>query len=109
MGGDRHRGRGDPHRGIRTTWGGGIRTESSRLAGPRHPHPPPHRARPAPPPAVSPVDCAAAAAANLGWVEDCASHLLAVLALDRFGDYLSDQVGVGGGGIGAGRGLGTPA
>eukprot|EP00887_Chlorella_sp_A99_P001519 scaffold8.g1519.t1 len=41
---------------------------------------------------VSPADAAGAAAANRTWLEDCASHLLCVLALDRFGDYLSDQV-----------------
>ena len=42
--------------------------------------------------AVSAADAAAAAAANAGWLEDCAIHLLCVLALDRFGDFVSDQV-----------------
>ncbi len=46
--------------------------------------------------AVSEADVAAAAAANTGWLEDCAIHLLCVLALDRFGDFVSDQVGGGG-------------
>ena len=45
---------------------------------------------------VSASDAAAAAASNARWVEDCAIHLLCVLALDRFGDFLSDQVGGGG-------------
>lgn len=35
---------------------------------------------------------AAAAAANAAWLEDCIVHLLCVLALDRFGDFGSDQV-----------------
>lgn len=42
---------------------------------------------------VSAADVAAAAAANAAWLEDCAIHLLCVLALDRFGDFVSDQVG----------------
>lgn len=42
--------------------------------------------------AVSIAEAAAAHAANAGWVEDCAIHLLCVLALDRFGDFVSDQV-----------------
>ena len=46
---------------------------------------------------VSVVDVAAARAANSGWLEDCAIHLLCVLALDRFGDFVSDQVGWVGG------------
>lgn len=29
---------------------------------------------------------------NRAWVEECATHLLCVLALDRFGDYTSDGV-----------------
>ncbi|KAL4458077.1 hypothetical protein ABPG75_012942 [Micractinium tetrahymenae] len=41
---------------------------------------------------VSVADATAAAAANAGWLEDCAIHLLCVLALDRFGDFVSDQV-----------------
>lgn len=31
-------------------------------------------------------------AANRAWLEECVVHLLCVLALDRFGDYVSDQV-----------------
>lgn len=34
----------------------------------------------------------AAAAANAAWLEDVIMHLLCVLALDRFADYVSDQV-----------------
>jgi hypothetical protein len=34
----------------------------------------------------------AAAVANAAWLEDVVGHLLAVLALDRFADYVSDQV-----------------
>lgn len=34
----------------------------------------------------------AAHASNLQWLEDCAIRLLCVLALDRFGDFTSDQV-----------------
>ena len=30
---------------------------------------------------------------NREWLEDCAVHLLCVLALDRFADFISDQVG----------------
>ncbi|KAI3435532.1 hypothetical protein D9Q98_001597 [Chlorella vulgaris] len=41
---------------------------------------------------VSVADVTAAAAANARWLEDCAIHLLCVLALDRFGDFVSDQV-----------------
>ena len=33
-----------------------------------------------------------ARASNLQWLEDCAIRLLCVLALDRFGDFTSDQV-----------------
>jgi hypothetical protein len=29
---------------------------------------------------------------NAAWLEECAVRLLCVLALDRFGDYVSDQV-----------------
>lgn len=37
--------------------------------------------------------CAAQAAADrAAWLQDCISLLLAVLALDRFADYVSDQV-----------------
>ncbi len=42
---------------------------------------------------VTGSDAAAAHASNALWVEDCAIHLVCVLALDRFGDFLSDQVG----------------
>jgi len=37
------------------------------------------------------ADAAAAAAANAVWLEDAAVRLLCVLALDRFGDFVSDQ------------------
>ncbi len=37
-------------------------------------------------------EAASAAAANAAWLEECVIHLLCVLALDRFGDYVSDQV-----------------
>ncbi|EFJ48605.1 hypothetical protein VOLCADRAFT_60315, partial [Volvox carteri f. nagariensis] len=41
----------------------------------------------------APLDgVAAARASNRRWLEDCIVHLLCVLALDRFGDYGSDQV-----------------
>lgn len=33
-----------------------------------------------------------ARSSNLQWLEDCAVRLLCVLALDRFGDFTSDQV-----------------
>ena len=41
---------------------------------------------------VRPEQAVAAAVANLVWLEDCAARLICVLALDRFGDYVSDQV-----------------
>jgi hypothetical protein len=41
--------------------------------------------------AVTAEQAAAAAAANAAWLEDCAIRLMCVLALDRFGDYVSDQ------------------
>lgn len=41
---------------------------------------------------VKASDVNAATAANAAWLEDCAIHLLCTLALDRFGDYTSDQV-----------------
>lgn len=41
---------------------------------------------------VTPEDAGAAAAANAAWLEDCVIRLLCVLALDRFGDFVSDQV-----------------
>lgn len=40
------------------------------------------------------ADAAARAAeARAAWLQDCISLLLAVLALDRFADYVSDAVG----------------
>jgi hypothetical protein len=44
---------------------------------------------------VAASDASAAHASNAAWVEDCTIHLVCVLALDRFGDFLSDQVGEG--------------
>ncbi len=41
---------------------------------------------------VTVQDAAAAASANSAWLEDCSARLLCVLALDRFGDYVSDKV-----------------
>ncbi|KAF6253887.1 SNF2 family N-terminal domain-containing protein [Scenedesmus sp. NREL 46B-D3] len=41
---------------------------------------------------VSPGAFEAAATANAAWLEDVVMHLLCVLALDRFADYVSDQV-----------------
>ena len=41
---------------------------------------------------VTAQDAAAAASANTAWLEDCSARLLCVLALDRFGDYVSDKV-----------------
>ena len=41
---------------------------------------------------VSPEVLQAAREANESWLEDCLVLLLCVLALDRFGDYGSDQV-----------------
>lgn len=40
---------------------------------------------------VTPDDVAKAESANLEWLEAAAVHLLCVLALDRFADYVSDQ------------------
>lgn len=40
----------------------------------------------------SAADAIAAVSANEAWLEECVIHLLCVLALDRFGDYVSDQV-----------------
>ena len=40
---------------------------------------------------VTDADAAAAAAANAAWLEDAVVRLLCVLALDRFGDFVSDQ------------------
>lgn len=42
--------------------------------------------------AVSASQAEAAAVANAAWLDDVVGHLLAVLALDRFADYVSDQV-----------------
>ena len=47
------------------------------------------------PPSVTGVahqDAVHAAKANTAWLEDCSARLLCVLALDRFGDYVSDKV-----------------
>jgi hypothetical protein len=41
---------------------------------------------------VAAAQAEAAAAANASWLEGVIMHLLAVLALDRFADYVSDQV-----------------
>ncbi|KAG7669536.1 hypothetical protein KSW81_007689 [Nannochloris sp. 'desiccata'] len=41
---------------------------------------------------VHKIDVVAAMKSNTSWLEDCAIHMLCTLALDRFGDYLSDQV-----------------
>ncbi len=41
---------------------------------------------------VTAADAAAAAASNQAWLEACALRLLCTLALDRFGDFVSDQV-----------------
>jgi len=41
---------------------------------------------------VQEIDVVAAIKSNTHWLEDCAIHMLCTLALDRFGDYLSDQV-----------------
>jgi len=41
---------------------------------------------------VQKIDVVAALKSNTSWLEDCAIHMLCTLALDRFGDYLSDQV-----------------
>lgn len=42
--------------------------------------------------AVAAAQVEAAAIANAAWLEDVVMHLLCVLALDRFADYVSDQV-----------------
>jgi hypothetical protein len=39
------------------------------------------------------ANAASAAQLNKAWLEDCSARLLCVLALDRFGDYVSDKVG----------------
>ncbi len=41
---------------------------------------------------VTPQDVDAALHSNNRWLEDCSIRLLCVLALDRFGDFTSDQV-----------------
>lgn len=41
---------------------------------------------------VLPEAVESASAANAAWLEDVIEHLLCVLALDRFADYVSDQV-----------------
>ena len=41
---------------------------------------------------VIPQDVDAALHSNTQWLEDCSIRLLCVLALDRFGDFTSDQV-----------------
>lgn len=41
---------------------------------------------------VTPQDVDAALHSNTRWLEDCSIRLLCVLALDRFGDFTSDQV-----------------
>ncbi len=38
------------------------------------------------------ADATAAAVSNQAWLEDCALRLLCTLALDRFADFVSDQV-----------------
>jgi hypothetical protein len=43
-------------------------------------------------PPLEPGIVACAAAARSAWLQDCIALLLAVLALDRFADYVSDQV-----------------
>ena len=40
---------------------------------------------------VTAAEGEAAAAANLGWLEDCIVRIVCVLALDRFADFVSDQ------------------
>ena len=41
---------------------------------------------------VSSLDVQHAMMKNNEWLEDCAIHVICVLALDRFGDYVSDEV-----------------
>ena len=41
---------------------------------------------------MTPQDVDAALHSNTRWLEDCSIRLLCVLALDRFGDFTSDQV-----------------
>ena len=42
--------------------------------------------------AVTGAQAAAATELNATWLEDCVIRLMCVLALDRFGDFVSDQV-----------------
>ena len=58
---------------------------------------------------VTPELAQAACEANSQWLEDCLVMLLCVLALDRFGDYGSDQVTAPVRGRGGGREEGTMA
>lgn len=37
------------------------------------------------------ADAVKAVTDNQEWLDSCLAHLLCVLALDRFGDYISDQ------------------
>eukprot|EP00889_Picochlorum_renovo_P000495 jgi/Picre1/27525/NNA_000492.t1 len=41
---------------------------------------------------VTEADVNRASIENLAWLEECTIHILCVLALERFGDYLSDDV-----------------
>ena len=41
---------------------------------------------------VTAAHAAAAAQSNAIWLEDCVIRLMCVLALDRFGDFVGDQV-----------------
>lgn len=41
---------------------------------------------------VTEADVNRASMENLAWLEECTIHILCVLALERFGDYLSDDV-----------------
>jgi TATA-binding protein-associated factor len=43
------------------------------------------------PPEGAAAAVGAAAAARAAWLQECSALLLAVLALDRFADYVSDQ------------------
>jgi hypothetical protein len=42
--------------------------------------------------AAAAAAAAASATANVSWIEDCIVRAVCVLALDRFADYVSDQV-----------------
>lgn len=41
---------------------------------------------------VKAAHAAAAAQSNATWLEDCVIRMMCVLALDRFGDFVADQV-----------------